>query len=145
MIAVAVLFLMNVGLISFLLLNKPPRQDRGNGDGPKRIVIERLRFDKEQIDRYDELIDEHRRTMRTADEEIMQLKRELFSLVSAPDPVREDSLIEQIGTVQRRIEHAHIAHFSGIRSICRPDQLSDFNALTHELSDIFSPKERRPR
>lgn len=145
-IAVVILFLMNVGIISFLLLNKPPRPDgRNDGEGPKRIIIERLGFDKEQVDRYDALIEQHQQTMRSADEEIMQLKRELFSLLSSPDPVREDSLIERIGSVQRRIEHAHIAHFSGIRSICRPDQMNDFKALSHELVELFSPRERRPR
>ncbi|MBP6673471.1 MAG: periplasmic heavy metal sensor [Bacteroidetes bacterium] len=144
--AVVILFLMNIGMISFFLLNRPPRPDGENrGDGPKRMIIDRLRFDKEQIDRYDALIEEHQRAVRSADEEIMQLKRELFSQISSPDPSREDSLIVKIGDVQRRIEHAHIAHFSGIRMICRPDQLNDFNGLSRELAQLFSPKERRPR
>ncbi len=145
-IAVAVLFLMNVGVISFLLLNKPPRPDGDrNGEGPKHIIIERLRFDKAQIDRYDSLIEQHQQTIRSADEEIMLLKRKLFSLLPSPDPAKEDSLIERIGTVQRRVEHAHIDHFSGIRMICRPDQMNDFNSLSHELAELFLPKERRPQ
>ncbi|MFZ4621341.1 MAG: hypothetical protein ACOYNS_12345 [Bacteroidota bacterium] len=145
-IAVAVLFLMNVGIISFLLLNKPPRPDGGrNGEGPKRLVIERLHFNKEQIDRYDALIEQHQKTMHATDEEIMQLKRELFSLLPFPDQAREDSLVERIVVVQRRVEHAHVDHFSGIRNICRPDQMNDFNALSRELAEIFSPKEHRPR
>ena len=144
--AVVILFLMNIGMISFFLLNRPHRPDGENRrDGPKRMIIDRLRFDKEQIDRYDALIEEHQRAVRSADEEIMQLKRELFSQISSPDPSREDSLIIKIGDVQRRIEHAHIAHFSGIRMICRPDQLNDFNGLSRELAQLFSPKDRRPR
>ncbi len=144
-VAVVVLFLMNAGIISFLLLNKPPRPDGGrNGEGPKRLVIERLHFDKDQIDRYDALIEQHQMTIHSADEEILQLKQELFSLLPSPDQAREDSLIERISAVQRRIERAHFDHFSGIRKICRPDQMNDFNALSRELAEIFSPKEHRP-
>lgn len=145
-VAVVVLFLMNIGIISFFLLNKPPRPDRDrNGEGPKRLVIERLHFDKDQVDRYDALIEEHQRMVRTADDEIMQLKRELFSLLPSSDQSRKDSLIAHINSVQRRIEYAHFDHFTGIRMICRPDQLNDFNGLSRELAQLFSPKERRPR
>ncbi len=145
-VAVVVLFLMNIGIISFLLLNKPPRPDgERNGEGPKRLVIERLHFDKDQVDRYDGLIEQHQKTMRAADDEIMQLKRELFSLLPSSDQSRKDSLIADINSVQRRIEHAHFDHFSGIRMICRPDQMNDFNALSRELADLFSSKGPRPR
>jgi protein CpxP len=145
-VAVVVLFLMNIGIISFLLLNKPPRPDgERNGEGPKRLVIERLRFDKDQVDRYDGLIEQHQKTMRAADDEIMQLKRELFSLLPSSDQSRKDSLIADINSVQRRIEYAHFDHFSGIRMICRPDQMNDFNALSRDLADLFSSKGPRPR
>lgn len=139
--AVIILFLMNIGIVTFLLLNRPPRPD---GEGPKRIVIERLRFDNEQAGRYELLIREHHRTIRAADEEIKRIKRELYTMLASPDPLREDSLIARLGETQQRIEKAHITHFSGIREICRPDQQEEFKRLSGELAEIFSPKGRRP-
>lgn len=142
-IAVVVLFLLNIGVISFLIMNKPPRPE--GGEGPKRIIIERLRFNKEQADRYEELIEKHKSEIGPINDEIAAAKNRLYKTLPSPDPVKEDSLTAAIGRLQERIEHIHFQHFLAIKQLCRTDQISDFDALTNDLSEYFSPKERRPK
>lgn len=138
--AVIVLFLLNIGIISFLLMNKPPRPGGRDGEGPKRIIIERLRLDKEQIDQYDQLIKEHQQSIRTLSNEIVSIKNQLYRSLSSSDTLLEDSLVNRLGEVQQQIEHAHIRHFIGIRKLCRPEQLPDYELLTRDLGEYFAPK-----
>lgn len=142
-IAVTVLFVLNLGVISFLFMNKPPRPD--GGEGPKRIIIERLRFDKEQADQYEDLIKQHKNEIDPINTEIVAAKNQLYKSLAIPDPVKEDSLIAVIGRMQERIEHIHYRHFLAIKLLCKEDQQEEFIALTKDLSEYFSPKERRPK
>ncbi len=139
--AVIVLVLMNAGIITFFLLNAPPRPD---GEKPKKIIGERLRFDHGQMERYESLIRDHQQTIREADREIRDLKTEIYSSLSSPSPSKQDSLLNLLADAQQRIERAHVEHFTALRQLCRPDQQEEFNKLSHELAEIFSPKERRP-
>lgn len=145
-IAVIALFLMNIGMIAFFVITKPPRpEDREGNGGPKEIIIERLRFDRDQIDRYEALIRQHRQEVQSAGGQIEQVKKELYGTLSAPNPAAEDSLIAVIGELLRQIEHAHFRHVLAIKALCRPDQMKDFDTFSGELSGFFAPKERRPR
>jgi hypothetical protein len=145
-IAVIALFLMNIGMIAFFFISRPPRpEDRDTNGGPKRIIIERLHFDRDQIDRYETLIRQHRQEVQTAGDQIEQVKKELYGTLSAPNSAAEDSLIAVVGGLLQRIEHAHFRHVLAIKALCRPDQMKDFDSFSEELSGFFAPKERRPR
>lgn len=145
-VAVIVLFLMNIGMIAFLIFTKPPRPEEGRGreGNPKQVIIERLHFDREQVEQYEALILQHRQEIRTAGDAIEQTKKELYSTLSAPDAAVEDSLIGVIGGLLERIEHAHFKHVLAIKALCRPEQIKDFNEFSEELSGLFQPKEHRP-
>ena len=47
-----------------------------------------------------------------------------------------------LADLQKQVESVHYAHFMDIKKICRPDQLSDFDKLTKELSRLFSRNAR---
>ena len=53
---IGVLALINIALISFFIFTKPPHPPKGN---PKKIVIEKLNFNEEQIQAYENLIKKH--------------------------------------------------------------------------------------
>jgi protein CpxP len=146
-VAVIVLFLMNIGMIAFLMLTKPPRPEDGRGGegNPKQIIIDRLHFDQDQVERYEALILQHRQEIRTAGDAIEQTKMELYGTMSSPDAAAEDSMIAVIGGLLQRIEHAHFRHVLAIKALCRPEQMKDFNEFSEELSGLFQPKDRRPR
>ena len=141
-IAVIGLLLLNFGTLAFLFLNKPPHPPMGpgpGGEGPKRIIIERLGFDKEQIAQYEKLIDGHRRTIRELDGEIRETKNNLYSTLSSGSQLNKDSLQTRLGEIQKQIETTHYNHFADIKKLCRPEQLKAFDELTKELARFFAP------
>ena len=147
-IAVIGLLLINLGTLAFLFLNKPPHPPgmgpgRG-GEGPKRIIIERLGFDKEQIAQYEKLIDGHRRTIRELDEQIKETKNDLYSTLSSGSQLNKDSLQIRLGEIQKQIESTHYSHFADIKKLCRPEQLKYFDDLTKELARFFAPGKHPP-
>lgn len=134
-------------LLLFLLFGKPRKDGRFGEDRPKNMVIEKLRFDKNQITEYEKLIQKHRRQIREKDNEILKLKNELYSDLknSQQNPAKNDSIIAKIADVQKQVEYIHFQHFLEIKKLCRPEQKADFDQLAGEISAIFSmrPPHRR--
>ncbi len=143
-ISVAVLFLLNCGIIGYLFLSKKNKLEGRRM--PKEIVIKKLHFDKSQIDEYDKIILLHQHKIRSLDDSIRITKNKLYQLLNESSNVnsRKDSLIVTLANYQKQIQLTHFNHFLEIKSICRKDQLADFEHLTEELSKIFShPKKEK--
>ncbi|MBP9211379.1 MAG: periplasmic heavy metal sensor [Bacteroidetes bacterium] len=144
--AVVVLMVMNIALIIFMFVTKPPHPEGPGGPGrPKQIIIERLRLDREQVERYEALIEQHRNTIRETSERVEGVRRELYATLSSPDAAKEDSLTAVLGTLLQSIERAHFDHVLAVKGLCRPDQMKEFDAFSRELVELFSPKEQRRR
>lgn len=124
----------NIVLIWFLVAHKPNRPDR---DGPKRKVIEKLHFDKNQIEAYEKLIEWHRSEIRKSDERMLELKQSLYALLTNEASSTKDSLIAEIGKLQVAIENVHYTHFQDIKKLCKPEQDNYFEALTLEITELF--------
>jgi hypothetical protein len=142
---IAGLLVSNLFLAVFLFSrSRPPKPF--DPDTPKRIIAERLHFDKNQIVQYESLIQEHRKQVRTKDEEIRKLKNELYSLLPAENiPVKKDSLISLLAEKQKEVEYIHYNHFADIKKLCKPTQMADYNLLVKEINTIFNrpPKPRK--
>lgn len=135
------LALSNILLVVFIA--SKPRDGRPDPDRPKRMVIEKLHFDEQQVADYQVLIDEHRRQIRELDQQIIALKNELYShLTEQNNKAISDSLTAEIAKVQQRIEQVHFAHFTDIKKLCRGNQQADFEALSQELTKIFPPRRK---
>ena len=134
-VATLILFLSNLILLGFILKNKPEKR----GDGPRNYIIEKLKFDNKQVILYDTLIATHRSEIRQSEHKIHALKRELYAGLNSSDKNLKDSIIKQIASTQIDIEAIHCKHFEDIKQICEPAQISAYNALLLELSDLFSP------
>jgi protein CpxP len=146
-IAVIGLLLLNSGILGMLFLNKPPRPPHGemlqpNGEGPKMIIIERLHFDESQQKQYQILIDEHRGKTKELNRASREMHDELFSLLKTENinKSKADSIIQQIADNQKAIEHLNFDHFQEIKSICKSEQVKDFEILVSELGELFAPK-----
>jgi hypothetical protein len=141
-IAVIGLFLLNIGIITFMLLGnhirpglgKPPLQR----EAPREAIIQMLHFDKEQAVQYKELIVQHQALIRELDDKIAETKNELYQTLSTENSAIKDSLQFVLADLQKQVESVHYGHFQDIKKICRPDQLSDFDKLTKDLSRLFS-------
>lgn len=115
--------------------------------GPRNLIIERLKLNEQQVAKYDELIQWHRGNVDRLDEQIRQLKNELYSTLNQQqDERKRDSLIEEIIKQQQEIEHIHYKHFEDIKELCTEQQQPAFAELTKEIAALFGrPPHKRPR
>ena len=140
------LLISNCMLVGFLFLRndggagKPPHPGSPMQRGPRNLIIDRLKFDKEQVFRYDKLIAWHRREIDKADQRIVDLKNTLYlGLTETIDSTRVDSLISEMTATRKQIEEVHYKHFMDIRGLCKPEQLPEFNELTRDMASLFAP------
>lgn len=137
------LLMLNISTIGFLFFNNKER----NQPKPKEIIIEKLHFDKQQEEKYQVLINENRFEINNLDTEIRDLKNQLYIELKLEkiNYTKSDSLINQIGNIQKEIEKLHYIHFQNIKSLCHKGQLPYFNELTEDLGKIFANQKRPPR
>jgi protein CpxP len=150
-IAVIGLLLINLGTLGVMMMHKPPRPPHGeipppppNGEGPKQIIIDRLHFDENQQKQYEVFISEHRKKTDDLHNASKELHNQLYIMLKSEsiDKAKSDSLIEEIADNQKAIENLNFNHFQEIKSICKPEQLEDFNELAGELAMLFGPRLR---
>ncbi|EOR94468.1 hypothetical protein ADIARSV_2314 [Arcticibacter svalbardensis MN12-7] len=141
-IAVIGLLLINAAIVGFLLLKKPPHLPQGRqsmaNEGPKQIITERLNFNAQQADDYDKLITAHQVSMRALEDSMGLLKNKLYQTLNNASFAGKDSLINELGTLQKQIEQINYDHFVALKKLCKPDQLDKFNKLTNELARFFA-------
>jgi protein CpxP len=140
--AVIALLFLNVSTLGFLIFSKSHVNNARNHTRPATIIIEKLHFDQNQQVEYQKLIQWHRSQINDFDQQIRNSKNELYLqlLQSEPNVKTKDSLIAVIANCQQQIENTHFKHFEDIKKLCNTDQLKDFDALTCELSKLFSGK-----
>ncbi|MDI9320417.1 MAG: hypothetical protein QM530_08100 [Phycisphaerales bacterium] len=140
-ISVVLMFLSNLFLMYWVWnsSHRPPHRSAG----PRNEIIQQLRLDAEQVKKYDVLIQDHRLQIRTKDEEIGLLKKELYSTLNGGNE-KNDSLIQLLADKQKEVEKINLKHFEDIGKLCRPEQQSAYKDLVVSLSDLFGHK-RRPK
>jgi periplasmic protein CpxP/Spy len=132
-----VLLLMNLGLIGFICLRKPPR---AGGDAPKKAVIQKLQLDDNQIQAYEKLIEAHRSELRKLEQQMHALRADFYATLpqdTNTSAAIKDSLAVAIGTLQIGIENIHYKHFQDIKNLCKPAQKALFDAFALEITHIF--------
>ncbi len=131
------LLLVNLSFLAFFFLKTPMHK---HGGGPRNLILEKLHFDAIQTTAYDTLIAAHRKVIQSTESKIRKLKNELYTCLTkdSSEAIR-DSIIQELGELQIRIETIHYDHFERIKRLCKPEQQKEFEALTAELSSMFSP------
>jgi periplasmic protein CpxP/Spy len=150
--AVIALFLINIITLSFLFFKGPRPEGRPEGrpDGrpkhsPSEIVINELNFDKEQIEAYEKLIQEHSLKINDLDQKINETKNRLYlELASKENDSKKDSILTILNKYTSEVEQVHFDHFLEIKKLCKPEQLDNYNKLILDLSSIFAPN-RMPK
>lgn len=143
-IAVIALLFINIVIVGFLLLRKPPRFPHGKPaveiEGPRKIIIKRLDFDAQQTAAYEALISSHRTSIKALEDSIALMKNNLYQTLQGDTLNNKDEIINRLGALQEKIETVNYNHFASIKQLCKPDQLNKFNTLTTELAHFFSAK-----
>ena len=139
------LLLINLCLVLFLFLGKPPHAQEGRRpyeQGPKNKIIDMLRFDKDQVEKYENLIKQHRTSVRLLEEGIREVKSKLYLTLNEKGSGAKDSLVNQLGDLQMQIENVHYNHFLEIKRLCKPNQQAYFTELTGNLVEFFHPEKQ---
>jgi protein CpxP len=141
------LVLLNIGIIGFLYLSRPNDNPHDLGRKPKDIIIDKLHFDANQIQKYDDIIKVYRNTIDSLNNNSREIKAALYTQLKQPilNNKVKDSLIQLTLVNQKRIEEANFKHFLDIKNLCSKSQLQDYNSLTEELEKLFSNQNRKPR
>ena len=141
------LVLLNIGIISFLYITRPNSNQDHNRRKPKDIIIEKLHFDSDQIQKYEDIITIYRNTIDSLNNSSSEIKAVLYTKLKQPtvNGKVKDSLIQLTLVNQKRIEEANFKHFQDIKNLCNKSQLEDYNSLTEELEKLFSIQNRKPR
>lgn len=142
LIAVIVgLLISNILLVGFLInkrSNRPVRKE------PKTLIINRLKFNSNQIDLYENLIKNHREAINPTRNKIQKNKKLLYRGLNNNEKIN-DSIFSIIKDLNNKIELINYNHFMDIRNICDDSQLKLFNEVSKDLNRIFSKKPPKPR
>ena len=139
------LLLINLCLVLFLFFGNPPHAQEGRRpfeQGPKNKIIDMLRFDKDQVEKYENLIKQHRTSVRLLEEGIREVKSKLYLTLNEKGSGAKDSLVNQLGDLQMQIENVHYNHFLEIKRLCKPNQQAYFTELTGNLVEFFHPEKQ---
>lgn len=159
-IAIVFLFVLNLFTLGFILFDKkqpPPPMREGNEkmmppgdfpDGkpekPDKFIIEKLKFNEEQVQKFEELKKEHRRQIEDIQFQSRKLHDEYFGLLKSEtvDSVKAAQILDQISANQKELDKVTFSHFAKIKEICKGEQKELFNRV---IEDISKPlKEQRP-
>jgi periplasmic protein CpxP/Spy len=140
LLIIIALVLLN-GVLLFLHFNRPDRRP-----GPRSIIIERLKFDDQQIGQFDDLVKIHQETSMANEDKINEVKNTLYLQLNNPsNALKIDSLAQNIAELQKNAEMINFKHFEDIKKICKPAQLPLFEKLTGELAQLFGKKKQEPK
>lgn len=145
-IVIIALLMLNAFLM-FKLYSGEPRMNRHSRmEGPRNRIIQKLNFDEDQKEQFKLLMKEHHQNISEKDQKIMRLKKEILENLSQDTLLDLGSKYKAIGDLQAQIEAIHFNHFLEIKKMCREDQLSDFEELSHRLVQHFGKRNgRRPK
>ena len=129
--------LLNLGLMFFVWNDHKPRHKL---EGPKKIIIEKLELDENQVAAYDVLVLEHQERTQEEQAKIRDFKNQLYQTLIEQNDEAKDSLIQLLADEQILIENIHYKHFLEIEALCRPEQMENFKAFVAEITSLFSQK-----
>ena len=129
---IVVLIILNISLIGWQWFGMKPEPPR-----PQEILKRELQLTDVQMKDYVELIREHRKVADAIENEMRQLKRNLFNF-SQPDSTKE-VIAQKISQVQQQLDIQTYMHFKKVRELCTDEQKSKFEEV------LLKALDRRPR
>jgi protein CpxP len=126
---VIIFMLLFLNIFSFFI-NYSKSNDVSKG-GPRDIIIERLSLDGKQIENYDVLISDHRKSLKSLRKEIYKLRQSYF--------LNSDSmLLVPLTNSYIELEKINKEHIDDLIEICTDSQRMEFKDFIKE-QNLFSP------
>mgnify|MGYP001359908465 FL=1 len=124
-----IVMLVLLNIFSFFI-NYSENNDVSKG-GPRDLIIERLSLDGKQIEKYDVLISDHRKSLKSLRKEIYKLRQSYF--------LNSDStLLVPLTNSYIELETINKEHIDDLIEICTDSQRMEFKAFIKE-QNLFSP------
>jgi hypothetical protein len=135
LLVVAVLLLANIAMLLYFLWGKEPSRKNAHAErqrSPITLFLEQqIGFDKQQMEAYEKMRQEHRQKMRPLFEEIRIAKVGFYGLLN--NPAYSESEFNQgasaIGEKQKAIDVQAFHNFRELRKICTPSQQVKYDSL----------------
>lgn len=120
-VAVAILILLNLGMMLSFWLGQKPRGGKHKFPSPVHLV-ERIGFNDEQKAEFMELIEDHKDDTWLIKEELSDTRKELLDLVGENNSEEYQKLLNKIGELQKEQMEALFKHFEQVRALCKNDE-----------------------
>lgn len=110
------------------------------------FIIRQLKFDEQQKQQFEGLRNQHRAELDVLKKQDRELHHELLKMIQAgnADAAKVDSLTALIGNNKAAFDRAFYRHFSEVRKICKPGQLTLFNETVEQIVKRPPPREQGP-
>ena len=141
-ILLVVLVILNITTLSYMWINK-----QGMGDHPPHrpdvfaYLCKELQFTEQQQRQYEDLRDEHHRSIERFQQKAAMFREHFFDLIhtSSPDSALVKQLADSIASTQQKIELATFYHFQKVRAICTPEQQKKFDEVIQDALRMMAP------
>jgi protein CpxP len=131
------------GFFLFNYIGKPHMKGPRGPQGPSNFIAKQLNFNDTQLDKFGELINSHKKRMRTISDDLKELKEGLFDNISnmSISESKIDSIATLIGNNEKEKDLEVFNHFRNIQSICNEKQKKYFDeimrdALSHNKKNM---------
>ena len=130
----------------FFLFNHLSKPSRKGPRGPGNFIVKELQFNKDQLNNFDELNNQHHKKMRVLSDDLRKLKDELFSKISmaSVDENEIDSLTTLIGKKEKEKETEIFSHFRNVQDICNEKQKEKFKMIIKDALRRGGDRGQRP-
>ncbi len=101
----------------------------------QQLLKDELEFDETQIKQYLKMRHEHHEQAQQLNDDIRNLKKQMFDevLQDKPQPILSDSLLILVQEKQADLEKLTFRHFLNLKKLCKPKQQDKLKLLIHEV------------
>ena len=141
-----IMLILNVGLISFFVINRPTPTDPQPHKEGRMEAIDILDLDDNQTKMFLSYAESHRNQLRNLEKDQKELISDIFNLLTkSVDSIRSDDLYNGYEESAARKLKVTIDHLQEVKSILHEDQLPNFSKfIEHLVSNSFSPSKKGP-
>jgi hypothetical protein len=138
---VILLVLANAGTLCFFWLSRPMPPE-----SPAKFLSKELAFSIEQQKQFEQLVQQHRDSVRLWRDQLQSAKEEMYALVKEPavSDSTEQVAAQKLGAIVEKIEWFTLDHFQQVRLICTPSQEKKFDAVLHKMLKMMSASRPMP-
>jgi len=137
-----VLLVVNITLVMLFTFRPKPRMQ---GSNIMEVVSDKLGFSEDQKAMFAEMARDHRDQMVALNKQEHELTREYFShlKLSNQEGPNQDFLA-RIKVIQEEKLTVTYTHFEEVKTVCREDQIANFDQLMDDMMRVLTGENNRP-